>query len=171
MKLFEKYCWTKIIANSTLHRTRLGKYYLLISRECVYDTPSRGLWSRKEKSGHNRILKLFKKTDLAVEKIGLHTHQRRILLRGPPNPLDVPISDSEIKNRNCKEYRKIAKRGIKWKFIYIKLAVRIEYGYNQSWWDYRKEKKAKERGPLSIWIKKTKAKQNPPKPKPIVPYQ
>lgn len=33
---------------------------------------------------------------------------------------------------------------------------------NQSWWDYKKEKK-KKRGPLSVWIKKPKPNQNPAK--------
>lgn len=40
--------------------------------------------------------------DLTVQKTGLHIHQRKILLIGPPNPLEVPISDSEIKNKTCK---------------------------------------------------------------------
>lgn len=71
-------------------------------------------------------MKLFKKTNLTIEKTGLHTHQRKMLLRGLSNLSNVPISNVGI--RNCKEYRKITKRDIKWKFIYINLDVRMEYG-------------------------------------------
>lgn len=50
-----------------------------------------------KKSGHSIMLKIFKKTGLTVEKAGLYTHQRKMLLAGLSNPLFVPNSGSESK--------------------------------------------------------------------------